>query len=126
MSVVYNTTLKNTRMTDVVTAIGATGYLNIYTAGNGTLLASIPFANPCGTVSNGVLSFSGTPLSESSANASGTAASATITTAANGGGTVVVSGLTVASSGNADITLSSTNIVAGQPVTITSASITHG
>lgn len=125
MAVTYNTTLKNTRMTDVVTSIGATGYLNIYTTGLGTLLASIPLANPCGTVTGGVLTFSGTPLTESSANASGTAAAATVTTAANGGGTVVISGLTVSSTAG-DIVLSSVNIVAGQPVTITSASITHG
>lgn len=125
MSVTYNTTLKNTRMTDVVTSIGATGFLNIYTAGLATLLATIPLANPAGTVSGGVLTFSGTPLTESSANASGTAAAATITTASAGGGTTVISGLTVSSSAG-DIVLSSTNIVAGQPVTITSASITHG
>jgi hypothetical protein len=125
MAVVYNTTLKNTRMTDVVTAIGTTGYLNIYTTGLGTLLASIPMANPAGTVSAGVLSFSGTPLTESSANASGTAAVANVTTAVNGGGTIVISGLTVSSSAG-DVVLSSTNIVGGQPVTITSASITHG
>jgi hypothetical protein len=125
MSVVYNTTLKNTRMTDVVTAIGTTGFLNIYTSGGSTLLASIPLANPAGTVSGGVLTFSGTPLTVSSAAASGTAASATVTTAASGGGTTVISGLTVSST-SGDIVLSSTNIVAGQPVTITSASITHG
>ena len=125
MSVVYNTTLKNTRMTSVVTAIGTTGYLNIYTTGLGTLLASIALANPAGTVTGGVLTFSGTPLEELSANNSGTAAVATVTTAISGGGTTIISGLTVSASVG-DIVLSSTTIVAGQPVTITSASITHG
>lgn len=125
MPAVYNATLKNTRMTDVVTAIGATGFLNIYTAGGGTLLASVPLANPAGTVTAGVLNFSGTPLSDSTADASGAAASATVTTAADGGGTSVITGLTVGTSAS-DIILSSTNLVAGQPFTITSASITHG
>lgn len=125
MSVTYNNTLRNTRMTDVVTAIGSTGYLNIYTSGLGTLLASIPLANPAGTVTTGVLTFSGTPLTESSANASGTAAAATVSTAVNGGGTTVISGLVVSTT-IGDIILSSTSIVAGQPVTITSASITAG
>jgi len=125
MSVNYNTTLKNTRMTDVVTAIGATGYLNIYTSGLGTLLASVPLANPAGTVTGGVLSFSGAPLTDTSANASGTAAAATVTTAVDGGGTVIISGLTVSAT-SGDIVVSSTNLVAGQPFTITSASITHG
>lgn len=125
MAVVYATALKTTRMSDVVTAIGTTGFLNIYTAGLGTLLATIPMPNPCGTVSAGVLTFSGMPLTESSANASGTAAAATVSTLTGGTGTVQISGLTVSST-SGDIVLSSTNIVAGQPVTITSASITHG
>lgn len=125
MSVIYNTTLKNTRMTSVVTAIGTTGFLNIYTSGGSTRLSSIALANPAGTVAGGVLTISGTPLTESSADASGTAAVANVTTAAAGGGTVIISGLTVSST-TGDIVLSSTNIVAGQPVTLTSGSITHG
>jgi hypothetical protein len=124
MSAVYNATLKNTRMTDVVTAIGATGYLNFYSS-TPTLLASLPLANPAGTVTGGVLTFSTMPISDSSADATGTAASASVSTAIDGGGTVVISGLLVGTSGT-DIVLSSTNIVAGQPVTVTAASITHG
>lgn len=122
MSVVYATSLKSTRMGDVVTAIGTGGKLKIYSAGGTTLLAQISLANPCGTVSGAVLTFSGTPLTETSADASGTAAVATIT---DSSGTVVISGLTVSST-SGDIVLSSTNIVAGQPITITAASITHG
>jgi hypothetical protein len=125
MGVVYNTTLKNTRMTSVVTAIGTAGFLNIYTAGLALLLSTVPLPNPAGTVTGGVLTFSGMPLTEASANASGTAAAATVSTATGGTGTVVVSGLTVSST-SGDIVLSSTNIVAGQPFTITSGSITHG
>ena len=120
----YATALKNTRMTDVVTAIGTTGFVNIYTTALGTLLASIPLPNPAGTVTGGVLTFSGMPISDPTADASGTAAAATVTTAADGAGTVVVGGLTVSSSAG-DIVLSSTNIVAGQPVTLTAATITH-
>lgn len=122
MSVTYNTTLKNTRMTDVVTALGTAAKLKIYTAAYGTLLAQISLANPAGTVSGGVLTFSGTPLTESSADASGTAAIAKIV---DGSSVDIITGLTVSST-SGDIVLSSTNIVAGQPVTITSASITHG
>lgn len=122
MSVIYNTTLKNTRMTDVVTAIGSGGHIKIYTAALATLLSTINLSNPAGTVTGGVLSFSGTPLTDSSAAASGTAAAATVT---DSSGTVIISGLTVSST-SGDIVLSSTNIVASQPVTITSASITHG
>lgn len=122
MSVTYNATLKNTRMTDVVTALGSSAKIKIGTTGMGTVLAQISLANPAGTVTGGVLTFSGTPLTESSADASGTAAAAIVV---DGSGTTVISGLTVSSSAG-DIVLSSTNIVAGQPVTLTAASITHG
>jgi hypothetical protein len=122
MAVVYNTTLKNTRMTDVVTAIGTTGVLQIGTSGMGTVLAEIPLANPAGTVSGGVLTFT-MPQSDTSANATGTAAEARIRTAS--GGTDIVTGLTVSTSG-ANINLSSTSITAGDTVTMSSATITHG
>jgi hypothetical protein len=124
MSVVYNTTLKNTRMTAVVTAIdtGGAGYLEIGTSGMGTVLATIDFLSTCGTVSGGVLTFSGTPLTDATAANSGTAAAAEVF---SGGNTLIISGLVVATSG-ADINLSSTSIVSGEPVTLTSASITHG
>jgi hypothetical protein len=123
MSVTYNATLKSTRMTDVITAIGATGYLNFFNS-TPILLASLPLANPAGTVTTGVLTFT-VPLTDSTADATGTAVGASITTAIDGGGTTVISGLTVGTSGT-DIVLSSTNIVAGQPVTVTAAGITHG
>jgi hypothetical protein len=122
MAVVYNTTLKNTRLQDVIDACGAAATLDIYTSAYGSLLASIPLANPMGTKSGGVLTFSGTPLSDSSANASGTAAIAKIV---DGSAVDIVNDLTVGTSG-ANINLSTTSIVSGQPVTITSASITHG
>lgn len=122
MSVTYNTTLKNTRMTDVVTALGSAAKLKIYTAGLVTLLAQINLANPAGSVSGGVLTFSGTPLTEASADASGVAAAAKLV---DGSGTDIITGLTVGTA-STDIVLSSVNIVGGQPVTITSASITHG
>ncbi len=121
MSVTYRTSLKTTRMNDVVTDIGATGHLKIGTAAMGTVLADITLANPAGTVSSGVLTFSSTPLTDSSADNSGTAAAAIVTDGTN----TIISGLTVSTSA-ADINLSSTTIVAGQPVTITSATITHG
>jgi hypothetical protein len=125
MSVTYNTTLKNTRMTDVVTAIDAgtpPGYLEIGTSAMGAVLATIYFNSTAGTVSGGVLTFSGTPLTCSSAAGTGTAAAADVKNAA---GTAIISGLTVGTSAS-DINLSSTAIVTGEPVTLTAASITHG
>jgi len=127
MSVTYNTTLKNTRMNSVVSAIdnGGAGSLlfgDVSGFGGANLLAVIIFAATCGTVSGGVLTFNSTPLVDASAAATGTATQAEVE---DGVGHVVISGLTVGTSGS-DINLSSTSIVAGQSVTLTAASITHG
>lgn len=122
MAVVYTQAVKNSRLSAVVTAIGTTGVLEIGTAGMASILATINLGNPAGTVATGVLTFSGFPRSDTSADASGTAAAARIRTAS--GGTDIVTGLTVGTSA-ADIILDSVNITAGQTVTINSASITH-
>lgn len=121
MSVTYTTAVKNSRLSAVVTAIGTTGVLEIGTTGMASVLATIPLDNPAGTVASGVLTFT-MPQSDTSADATGTAAAARIRTSS--GGTDVVTGLTVGTSGT-DIVLDSTSITAGQTVTINSASITH-
>lgn len=122
MAVTYTTALKNTRLDAVVTAIGASGKLEIGTTGMGTVLATITLDATAGTTSGGVLTFSGFPKSDSSADATGTAAAARIRTSANAD---VVTGLTVGTSGT-DVVLDSTSITATQVVTINSATITHG
>lgn len=122
MAVTYTTAVKNTRLDAVVTAIGSTGVLEIGTTGMGTILASINLNSTAGTSTGGVLTFSGFPKSDTSANATGTAAAARIRTAT--GGTDIITGLTVGTSGS-DINLDSVSITSGQTVTITSATITH-
>lgn len=122
MAVTYNTTLKNTRMTDVVTAIGASGKIEIGTAGMASILATIALGNPAGTVSGGVLTLSGFPRSDTSADNTGTAAAARIR---DGSNVDIITGLTVGTSG-ADIILDTLSITSGQTVQLTSASITHG
>lgn len=122
MAVTYTTAVKNARMNAVTTAIGTTGVLEIGTTGMGTVLATIPLANPAAPgASGGVLTFT-MPQSDTSADATGTAAAARIRTAT--GGTDIVTGLTVGTTGS-DINLDSTSITTGQTVTITSATITH-
>jgi hypothetical protein len=122
MAVNYTTAVKNARLDAVVTAIGSTGVLEIGTTSMGTVLATIALGNPAGTSTGGVLTFSGFPRSDTSADATGTAAAARIRTSS--GGTDIVTGLTVGTSGS-DINLDSVSITAGQTVTITSATITH-
>ena len=124
MAVNYRTSLKTTRMTavrdDIDSGAGA-GTLEIGTAGFAAVLAVIPLADPCGTVSGDTLTFSGMPREDTSADAGGTAAEARIK---NSDGTVIVSGLTVGTSG-ANLNLVTTTIVAGQPVRLTSGTIQH-
>ena len=122
MAVTYTTAVKNARLSAVVTQIGAVGVLEIGTTGMGTILATISLGNPAGTASGGVLTFSGFPRSDTSADNTGTAAVARIRTAS--GGTDIVTGLTVGTSAS-DINLDSVSITTGQTVTITSATITH-
>lgn len=123
MTVTYATALKNTRMNAVVSAIDAgssNGKIEICSAAYAAVLAAVPLADPCGSVSGGVLTFT-MPQSVAAA-ASGTAAIARMK---DSDGNVVVSGLTVGLSA-ADIVLDSLSITAGQTVSISSATLTHG
>lgn len=126
MAVTYSTAAKTARMSAVITQIDAhatlPGTLEIGTTAMGTVLATFTLADPCGTAAAGVLTFDFDPdISDTSADATGTAAAAQIK---DGSGTVVISGLTVGTSGT-DIILDSTSITAGQTVTLTTGTITH-
>lgn len=124
MSVTYSAATKTARMTavrDQIDAGSGAGVLEIGTSAMGTVLATITLGDPSGTVSGSVLTLSGFPRSDTSADATGTAAAARIRDSA---GTDVITGLTVGTSGT-DVVLDSTSITAGQTVTINSAAFTH-
>lgn len=121
MAVTYTAAVKNARLAAVVTEIGTAGKIEIGTTGMASILAVIDLGNPAGTVSGGILTFSGFPRSDTSADNSGIAAAARIR---KGDNTDIVTGLTVGTSG-ADIILDSVSITSGQTVTLSSASITH-
>ena len=123
MAVTYTTAVKNARLDAVTTAIGTTGVLEIGTSAMASILATIALGNPAAAAaSGGVLTLSGFPRSDTSADNTGTAAAARIRTAS--GGTDIVTGLTVGLSGS-DIKLDSLSITTGQTVTLNSATITH-
>ena len=123
MTVTYTTTVKNARLDAVTTAAGTTAVLEIGTSAMGTVLATIALGNPIAAAASGaVLTLSGFPRSDTSADNTGTAAAARIRTAS--GGTDIITGLTVGLSGS-DINVDSVNITAGQTVRIDSATITH-
>ena len=123
MAVTYSAATKDARMTAVRDQIdsGGAGTIQIGTAGMGTILAEIVLDATSGAVSGGVLTLSSFPKSDSSANATGTAAEAKVI---NGSSADVITGLSVGTSGS-DINLDSVSITSGQTVTLNSATITH-
>jgi hypothetical protein len=124
MAVVYPNAVKVARMAAVVSQAGTTAVLEIGTTGMASILATITLGNPIAPAATGagVLTLAGFPRSDTSADATGTAAAARIRTAS--GGTDIITGLTVGLSG-ADVILDSLSITAGQTVTISSAVFTH-
>lgn len=123
MTVSYIANLKTTRMTAVVNRIdiGTAGTLEICSAGYAAVLASIPLQKPSFSVSGDHINLLGVPLSDTDADASGTAAVARIK-ASNGD--IVVTGL-VCGVGTGDVQLNSLDVQQHQTVTITSGVITH-
>jgi hypothetical protein len=124
-------TVRNSRVDLIRSTIdaGATGgLLRIYAGSKptkggtpaGLLLAEIVLADPCGTSTGGVLTIT-TPQTDNSANNSGTASFFYLTDST---GAFVCDG-DVANSGS-DLNVTTTTIVAGQPVEITSLTITEG
>ena len=135
MSLSYQNTVRNTRLADLVSALGTAAFLEIFTgsppgkttgtfnADTGTKLASLPCSNPVApAASGGVLTFSA--ITSESALATGTPGYARFKTAASGGaGTVIIE--LDAAVGSGSLNFSST-IASGGTVSITSATITEG
>jgi hypothetical protein len=121
MAVIYASALRTTRMDAVLAAIGNAGKIKVYTSAD-TLLATWTLPTPSGSVSGDILTFDCDPdIADSSADATGTASKATITTAADA---VIVSGLTVGT-GSENIVLNTASIVATATVTLQTGTITH-
>lgn len=123
MGVIYRASLRTTRMNNVLADIDSgagPATLEIGSAGFGSVLSIVTLADPCGSVSGDVLTFT-TPQSDASIDNTGTAAEARIK---ESGGAIVVSGLTVGTSGT-NIVVNSTSFVAGATFTISSATLTH-
>jgi hypothetical protein len=123
MAITYSTAVKTARMTavrDQIDGGAGAGKIKIRDSGN-VVLATIVLADPSGTVTNDVLTFSGFPKSDTAADASGTANNAIIT---DSNDVTVISGLSVGLSAS-DIILDSLSITTGQTVTLNSATITH-
>jgi hypothetical protein len=131
MAVSYSTSLRNARLDAITTAVGTSGLLRIYagtrpaTANTAitdqTLLAELTCSSAfAAAAASGVLTANAI-TEDSSANATGTASFARLTTS---GGTAVAD-LSVATSG-AEVTINTTSIVSGRAVQCSSLVITAG
>lgn len=130
MALSLSTTLRNNRLDQIATAVGSGGKINIYagsvpanvgTALSGqTLLAELSVSGAfAAAASAGVLTVNAV-TSDTSANATGTAAFFRVTTSAD---SAVIQG-TVGTSG-ADLNLNSVSLVSGAQVSISSFTITE-
>jgi hypothetical protein len=131
MAVRIADTVRNTRVDSIRIAVDAgagAGLLRIYSGSKptkggvpaGVLLAELTCADPCGSSTTGVLTFT-VPFSDTSANATGTAAFFYLTDST---GAFVCDG-DCGTSGS-DLNLTTLSIVATQPVQVTSLTITDG
>lgn len=126
----YITTLRNTRLDALITALGANGLLRIYdgtrpaTGGTATTkLAELALSATAAPGASGGVSTFGTITQDSSADASGTATWARLCTSAG----VAVADLSAGGPGSGmELILTTASIVAGQPVQVTSCVLTEG
>lgn len=128
MAIAYSTAVRNAMLDAITSAAGASALLSIYdgtrpaTGGAATTLLAQLTCNAtfAPAASGGVLTLNSI-TQDSSANATGTATWFRITTS---GATFVLDG-NVGTSGS-DLNLTTTAIVSGQPVSVTSFTITEG
>jgi hypothetical protein len=119
MTIGLSTTVRNNRLSQIVTAAGASAILTIYsgtrpaTGGTATTaLSAHTCAATLGTVANGVLTFNA--IANATASATGTATWARLTTS---GGTFVAD-MDVGTAAPAEIQMATTSIVLNATVTI--------
>jgi hypothetical protein len=135
----YTTTHRTNAMSDLVTAIGATGYLMIFTGtvpasvatvDSGTELVAMPLAATPGTASAGVLTFNA--ITATAAVATGTAAHFLICTTSSVANCVAVSSTTRVIQGTVGTSGSDLNFAggvsftSGETISVSSFTITAG
>jgi len=122
MAISMNATLRNNRLDQITSFVGATGKLRVYTAGAATLLyESLCAATFAPAASGGVLTANA--VGNATAVAAGTAAVARLYK--NDGTTLVLDGLTVGTSGT-NVVITNTTIAVNDVVTTSSFTITEG
>lgn len=128
MAIQFSVAVRNAMLDAIETTIGASAVLKIRSgsapadcaaADSGTVLATIALAADwAAAASGGTKAWSGVPVSDSSADATGTAAHFRLY--ASDGTTCGEQGTVTATGGGGDITVDSTSFTAGQTFQITS------
>lgn len=125
MALQYSTTHRTNNMSDLVTQVGASGVLKIFTgsppstcatADTGTLLSTHTCSATFGTVSSGVLTMNA--IGSATAAATGTAGYFRIYPSSPTTTNAVIQGTVTVTAGGGDLTLNSTAISSGQTVQI--------
>lgn len=134
MAIQLSTGLRNARLDQIETTIGASAIVRLRSgappascaaADSGTALASFSLAADwAAAASGGAKSFSGTPIQDSSADNTGTAGHFRVY--ASDGTTCHLQGTVTATGGGGDMEIDNTAINAGQVVQITSWTLNEG
>ncbi len=134
MAIQLSTALRNARLDQIETTIGASAIVrlrsgappaNCAAADSGAALASFALAADwAAAASGGAKSFSGTPIQDSSADNTGT--SGHFRVYASDGTTCHLQGTVTATGGGGDMEIDNTAINAGQVVQITSWTLNEG
>lgn len=124
MALALATTLRNTRATDIITAMGPSGKMRFYSGtrpatggAETTVLATLTFNTAFGTATNGVIDVNETVTQTNANHVSGTPTWVRLMTSAD----AFVADLSVGT----DITFSGT-IATGVDITLTNCTITEG
>lgn len=134
MTIKFSTTVRNARLDSIESTIGTSAVIkvrtgpapaNVAAADSGTVLATISLASDwMDAASSGAKALSGLPVSDSSADNTGTAEHFRVY--ASDGTTPHIQGTITATGGGGDMTVDSTSLTAGQTFSITSFTLTDG
>lgn len=129
MALQFDTTLRNTWLDALTSAVGASGLLKLF---SGSVPANVAAADPAGLLatltcnatfapasSGGVLTLNS--IASNTASGTGTAVSFRLYTS---GGTCHTQGTVTATGGGGDVTIDNTSIASGQTISETSFTIT--
>jgi hypothetical protein len=134
MALQFSAAVRNARLDAIETTIGTSAVIKIRTgappatvatADSGTVLATISLASDwMAAASGGTKALSGLPVTDSSADNTGTAAHFRVY--ASDGTTAHMQGTVTATGGGGDMTLDNTSLASGQQFSITAFTLTEG